>query len=298
MEAFEKWLTWLAVEKRFSEHTVISYRTDLLAFLTFLQLHYGEEMTVERLGQLQIRDFRAWLAHCQKQELTLASIKRALSAVRNFYRYLAKHYGVDITPLMSLKTARLPRKLPRPLSVDDTLTAVRSVGLIADEGWVGKRDMAVLWLIYGCGLRISEALSVTPSQLQGDTLRIRGKGNKERMVPLLEEVKTMIRAYIDVCPHHLAADEPMFRGVRGKVLQPAIFQKQLQHLRRLLGLPEDMTPHTFRHSFATHLLSAGGDLRTIQELLGHSSLTSTQRYTQVDTERLMEGYTKFHPRDK
>lgn len=298
MDAFEKWLAWLAVEKRFSDHTVTSYRTDMLAFFAFMQQHIGEEMTVERLGALQTRDFRAWLAHCQQEGLVLASIKRALSSVRNFYRYLAKHYGVDITPLMSLKTARLPRKLPRPLSVDDTLTAVRSVGMIAQEGWVGKRDMALLWLIYGCGLRISEALSVTPSEIQGNTLRITGKGNKERIVPLLEEVKAVLQTYIAACPHYLDADEPLFRGIRGKPLQPAIFQKQLQDLRRMLGLPEDMTPHTFRHSFATHLLSAGGDLRTIQELLGHSSLTSTQRYTQVDTERLMEGYAKFHPRDK
>jgi integrase/recombinase XerC len=221
-----------------------------------------------------------------------ATNARAVASLRSFYRYLQRHYGIENPAALTLRAPRRSPPLPKAVSVKESLAAVQMIADYQQEPWVGLRDRTLLGLLYGAGLRISEALNLTRGDLAGETLRIRGKGNKERLVPLLPAVKNALEEYLAACPWQ---SEIVFYGLRGKRLQPAVFSKQLRILRNAIGLPESTTPHAFRHSFATHLLAEGGDLRSIQELLGHSSLTTTQRYTKVDTERLLSAYSLAHP---
>lgn len=294
----DAWLEWLRHRKAASAHTVTAYRIDLAHFFAFAARHVGDELTPERLAALDLRDFRGWLAARSQEEFSPASTARAVSVARSFFRYLEKYHGFEHSALFHLRTPKLPRSIPRALGEGQAMESLETVGADHKDEWVCLRDVALLTLIYGCGLRISEALGLTPRDLpEGSaTVTIRGKGNKERMVPVLPLVHEAIAAYRTHCPHTLTPDAPLFRGVRGLALQPALFQKEIRTVRRRLGLPDTVTPHAFRHSFATHLLAGGGDLRTIQELLGHADISTTQRYTKVDSERLLSAYRAAHPR--
>jgi len=290
------WQEWLATVKRASRHTVVSYGNDLGHFIGFLNGHFGGRIAMAHLEKLQAKDIRAWLAS-RGGDYEAASNARALSTVKSFYRYLEKQGYAKNAAIFHIRSPKIKKALPKALAVEQAAQAMEEMGKHHNEDWINRRDLALLVLIYGCGLRISEALSLRYRDIpKGDTLSIIGKGNKERQVPVLPAVKTAIAEYVESCPYPLTSDAPLFIGARGKKLDPAIFQRELRKLRAQLNLPDTTTPHAFRHSFATHLLSAGGDLRSIQELLGHASLSTTQRYTHVDKERLMSAYKNAHPR--
>lgn len=293
----ESWVSSLSTLKGYSPHTLTAYRHDVLGFLQFMAEHRGETISKRLLSQAELRDGRAWLASRASDGMDASSNARALSAVKSFFRWLEREGKGANAAILALRAPKLKKPLPKALAEAQSREAVAQVAALQKESWVGLRDGALLTLIYGCGLRISEALSLTRKQLEGaDSLIVRGKGNKQRMVPVLPAVRAALAAYFDACPHPLSGDSPAFIGEKGKPLQPAVFQKQIRLLRGYIGLPEAATPHAFRHSFATHLLSGGGDLRSIQELLGHASLSTTQRYTHVDKERLMNAYQNAHPR--
>lgn len=296
VNAVAAWQEWLRHGKRMSEHTLTAYIIDLEHFFAFLSEHMGKRIGIKELASLETRDFRAWLARRQP-DFEATSTARALSTLKNFYRYLEKQELLKNDAVMHMRGPKLARSLPKALAQGESAQALKTISEQHDEEWVNKRDLALLTLIYGCGLRISEALGLCYRDITGqDNVRITGKGNKQRIVPLLPLVQTAIAEYVASCPHPLERDGPLFIGRRGKKLDPAIFQKQVRKVRHVLGLPDTVTPHAFRHSFATHLLSAGGDLRSIQELLGHSSLSTTQRYTHIDRTRLMNAYKNAHPR--
>lgn len=291
----QDWQRWLKDEKRYSYHTLDHYTRDLAAFLEFLTSHRGEQPASLMLKSLDIKDFRAWLAFRNSKGYSAASTARALAVIRSFFRYSERFHNLTNTALFTLRTPKHPKPLPKALTAEEAERAL--TGLNAQENWQSKRDLALLVLIYGMGLRISEALGLTCDVLPlNEVLTIRGKGKKERQVPVLPVIRQAIAAYCVASPYATEPGEPLFKSARGKPLAPRLFQKRLQDLRRALGLPETTTPHAFRHSFATHLLGAGGDLRAIQELLGHASLSTTQRYTAVDSERLLGAYRKAHPR--
>ena len=297
-EALEEWLCSLAELKRYSPRTVEAYRRDVAGFLGFLRGYEGEEPTLELLAGLSLSSLRAWLSALKEEGKSAASMARAVSSLKGFYQHLQRHHGVENPAIAHLRSPKRNAPLPRAVSAVQSLETLEEIGALHTQEWLALRDRALLGLLYGCGLRIGEALSLTRKALKAaDYLIVTGKGNKQRMVPLLKPVKAALLAYAEACPYGGQEDDPLFYGERGKPLQPAIFQRQLQKLRPLLGLPESATPHAFRHSFATHLLAEGGDLRTIQELLGHAHLSSTQIYTKVDSSRLMEAYRNAHPRD-
>lgn len=295
--ALRSWIRWLRDERRSSPHTVDAYTRDLAGFLTFIAGHLGASPTLAALETLAARDFRAWLARRANDGLERTSTARALSVLRSFFVWLERNDRARNHAIRTVRTPKQPNAVPKPLDEADATAAVDDIGILASEPWIADRDIAVMTLLYGCGLRISEALSLTRAQApSGDSIRVLGKGGKERMVPVLPVVREAIEAYITSCPYPLAADEALFRGARGGPLGARAIQRQMQKLRGLLGLPESATPHAMRHSFATHLLAGGGDLRSIQELLGHTSLSTTQRYTAVNTEKLLRDYKATHPR--
>ena len=297
--AIEDWQTWLCGERRAALNTRTAYLGDLTRFLEFLMGHLGGRPTLASLAELRPADFRAWLAAQAARGVSRSTIARGLSVVRGFYRWLAKAGLVDNPAVAALKTPRVPRPVPKALTVEEARDLLDSVPELARAPWIGKRDAAVIPLLYGCGLRIGEALSLgrreAPAPGQ-EALTVTGKGGKERMIPLLPVVVEAIRDYLEACPHALAPEGPLFVGVRGKALGPRHIQARMAELRVLLGLPETASPHALRHSFATHLLAGGGDLRAIQELLGHASLSTTQRYTDVDAAGLLAVYERAHPR--
>lgn len=293
------WRRWLAQEKRASDHTCTAYDHDLLDFLRFLTGHLGGRPTLRDLRALRPADFRAWLARRAMAGGARSSTARALSAVRSFYRWGARQGRLDSTAIAHLRGPKLPQSLPKALSAPEALETVGSVAAVHADDWQGLRDTAILLLLYGAGLRIAEALSLTAADAPTpgqQALRILGKGRKERIVPLLPAIPEAVAAYRAVCPHPLPAAGPLFLSKRGKPLSARQVQLAMQRLRGLLDLPDSATPHALRHSFATHLLAAGGDLRAIQELLGHASLSTTQRYTAVDSAHLLEVYERAHPR--
>ncbi|MEE8444549.1 MAG: tyrosine recombinase XerC [Alphaproteobacteria bacterium] len=291
------WRAWLAHEKRASAHTQDAYSRDLADFLTFLGDHLGGPVGLAGLEALVAADFRAWLARRAARGLGRASTARGMSVLRGFFRWLERE-GVAVNhTIRTVRSPKIPHGVPRPLTVADAGELLDSVDLLPGEPWEILRDAALFTLLYGCGLRISEALGLDRRELPtGDSLVVRGKGARERMVPVLPAVRDALAAYVAACPWPQAAAGPLFFGVRGKRLNPGVAQARMRRLRTLLGLPETVTPHALRHSFATHLLGAGGDLRTIQDLLGHASLSTTQRYTEVDSQRLMAVYRAAHPR--
>ena len=291
------WLAHLSHARRLSSHTVEAYARDVRDFFVFLQSHLGGLAGLADLQALQISDFRAYLAHRRADGLTSASLARAISGLRNFFRFLHKTGVLENAAINSLRGPKIPHGVPKPLNVPKALRVVADAGDLAAEPWIGLRDVAILSLLYGCGLRVSEALGLNRNAAPfGDSVRILGKGGKERLVPVLPVVAAAVQTYLAQCPYKLTASDPLFVGARGKRLSPRIVQLGMQRLRGALDLPDSATPHALRHSFATHLLSAGGDLRTIQELLGHASLSSTQRYTEVDAARLLDVYAQAHPR--
>jgi len=298
-EAVAGWCRWLAAERYYSRHTLAAYRRDLGDFLLFMSGHLGDRIALDDLAGLRASDFRAWLAACADRGLQASSTARALSVVRSFFRWLEKRGLADNAALDTIPTPKVPRSVPRALTQDEAALALDYITGLDDRPWVNKRNVAVYLLLYGCGLRIGEALGLrrreAPTAGQ-DSLLITGKGRKQRMVPLLPVVTAAIDDYLAACPRPLPLDGPLFVGIRGAPLGPRQVQQDLASLRRLLGLPETATPHALRHSFATHLLAGGGDLRAIQELLGHASLSTTQRYTDVDSAGLLTVYHKAHPR--
>jgi integrase/recombinase XerC len=290
------WMAWLGGERRASAHTVAAYGRDLAGFLDFLTRHLGEPPGLATIGRLLPADYRAWLAF-RSAEVERSSIARGLSVVRGFIRFLDRRGLASSPALAVLRAPKLPASVPKPLSVRDAAELIEAPAGMGARAWQASRDIAVFTLLYGCGLRISEALGLTRAEgHRGEQIVITGKGNKQRLVPVLPAVRQAIADYLAACPYPLPADGPLFVGARGGPLSPRLVQRQMESLRRALGLPETATPHALRHSFATHLLGGGGDLRAIQELLGHASLSTTQRYTSVDTQRLLAVYEAAHPR--
>ena len=299
LTAAEDWRGWLAHERRASEHTLLAYGHDLAQFLDFLSGHLGGPPTLRDLDTLKPADFRAWLAARAHQGLKRSSTARALSVVRTLFRWLRAQGLVDNPAITAVRTPKVPASLPRALSAKAALATVETVGALAREPWLARRDTAVVLLLYGCGLRIGEALGLRRGQAPApgqESLTVTGKGRKQRLVPLLPVVIAAIEAYLAACPYSLPADGPLFLGARGGPLGARQVQGCMAELRGRLGLPESATPHALRHSFASHLLAGGGDLRTIQELLGHASLRTTQRYTSVDAAGLAAVYRRAHPR--
>jgi integrase/recombinase XerC len=299
--AVESWRRWLADERRASPHTVSAYMRDLSAFFAFLMVHLGGPVTLAGLEGLSAADFRSYLARRASERRAKTSTARAVSVLRGFFRHLKREELASNGAAATLRSPRLPRALPRPLTTGQAgevvAAALAGAASASPEPWIAKRDAAVLLLLYGCGLRIGEALALDGRDMSGeDVLLVRGKGAKERGVPVLPLVNRAIADYRAACPHALEPGGPLFVGVRGRRLGARAIQAGMARLRRALGLAPSATPHALRHSFATHLLADGGDLRSIQELLGHASLTSTQRYTEVDEASLMAAYNSAHPR--
>lgn len=294
---FEGWLSWLELEKRSSPHTVSSYKRDAGFFLTFVAGYEGGNVTRAMLEKMELRNFRAWLSERNNKGYSFSSTARSLAVIRSFFRYSERFSNLSNPAVFHLRTPKKERALPKALSAEQAQNAIEAIGYFAKESWIAKRDIALLTLIYGAGLRIAEALDLKRGNApKSDSIVIRGKGNKERVVPILPVIIEVINEYLAECPYELDAKSPLFVGSRGGKLSPRIFQQTIEKVRKYLGLPDSVTPHAFRHSFATHLLSGGADLRSIQELLGHASLSTTQRYTKIDTERLLESYKKAHPR--
>lgn len=296
-DALARWLDHMRALDGASENTVAAYATDLRDFIAFMTAHKGGPQGLGALAGISVGDMRAWLAGLRGDGIAPRSVARKLSAVKTFYRWLAEREGFEPTAVLSARSPRYTRKLPRPIAADALTQVLETVRTGARADWIGARDVAVLVLLYGCGLRISEALRLTCADLPlRSSLRVTGKGGKERLVPVLSAAREAVDAYVRLCPFPALADRPLFLGARGGALSPRLVQKAVEQARMQLGLPSSATPHALRHSFATHLLSAGGDLRAIQELLGHASLSTTQAYTGVDTARLMEVYDAAHPR--
>jgi len=295
--AMSSWIDHLRAVNGASRNTLTAYGNDVASFLAFLHQHYGESLGLPRLGELGQSDMRAWMAYERGRGLSSRSLARALSAVKNFMRWLSAKQGFDVTHVLAAKAPKYQRKLPRPLSVEAAQEVIGQVEAQAMAPWIAARDSAVMTLLYGCGLRVSEALALKGCDAPlPEVLRIRGKGDKERLVPVLPAARKAVDAYLKLCPFPPSRYEPLFRGARGGSLNPRLVAKAMERARMGLGLPASATPHALRHSFATHLLAAGGDLRSIQELLGHASLSTTQVYTAVDSARLMEVYQAAHPR--
>jgi integrase/recombinase XerC len=296
-DLMERWLEHLSALRGNSDKTIDAYRRDVSGFLGFMTGHLGGASSKRSLGRVGISDMRAWLANGRRSGRSPRSLARALSAVKSFYRWLGEAVGIDVTAVLATRAPKFSAGLPRPVSRPDTSNLIDTVEVQSADSWVAARDVAVVTLLYGCGLRISEALSLTRAAAPlPEVLRITGKGNKERLVPVLPVVRQAVDTYLRLCPLAQRPDDPLFLGKRGGPLNPRLIQKVIQQARMQLGLPASATPHAMRHSFATHLLESGGDLRSIQELLGHASLSTTQAYTAVDQARLMEVYKKAHPK--
>jgi integrase/recombinase XerC len=292
-------LAWIEQERHAAANTVEAYGHALAGFLGFLTNHLGGEPDLAALAGLRAADLRAWLAALANEKLVASSRAQHLSALRSFFRFLSRRHGVEITAVRLVATARARPALPRALTIDQARDVTDHVGDAADDPAIQARDVAFFSLLYGSGLRIAEALSLNVRD--GTALRtnlsltVTGKGSKTRMVPVLSAVRAAIEAWLALHPNR-QPESPLFLGARGKRLDPAVAQKVLRTYRRLAGLPEHATPHALRHSFATHLLASGSDLRSIQDLLGHASLSTTQRYTAVDDTALLAVWRKTHPR--
>ncbi len=289
----DDFLVYLASEKRCSDHTIVSYHTDIFYFFSFLKNHSNALVDKAKLESVTIQDFRSWLVFRKEQNFSSTSTARAISCLKSLFKFFNRHKIIANKEIENIKPPKLGKPIPKAVDKIDIDSIVNLIGEFSKEEWLKKRDLALLTLIYGSGMRISEALSLTKNHLNNNgVVVITGKGNKQRMIPLLPIVEKRIDEYLAALPHQINNNEPIFLGLRGKKYQAAAFEKLIQNIREFLSLPDTISPHSFRHSFATHLLEAGGDLRTIQELLGHSSLSTTQRYTKIDKKRLLEVYNK------
>ena len=299
MAALESWLKELGEQRRFSAKTVEAYRRDVRQFLTFLAEHLGGAPSLKGLAALTPGDVRAFMAARRAEGISSRSLMRSLAGMRGFARFLERSGWGKVGALGAVRAPKIGKTLPRPLPAA-AAKRVADAELLADDGrapWIHARDAAVLALLYGSGLRISEALGLRRGEFGGrDTITVTGKGNKQRMVPVLPQVAALIADYLALCPYELGDRDPLFVGAKGGPLPARVIQLAMARLRGALGLAETATPHALRHSFATHLLARGGDLRSIQELLGHASLATTQIYTEVDAERLIAAYRAAHPR--
>jgi integrase/recombinase XerC len=297
-----RWLSHLGAERRLSPKTLEAYGRDLRQCLDFLCAHWGERVTLARFAALEATDVRAFMAMRRADDIAGRSLMRALAGLRSFGRFLEREGKGKVGALSAIRAPKVAKSLPKPLPMASAKRLADADERAGEERetWILVRDAAVMALLYGSGLRISEALGLkrreVPRAGEGDVLVVTGKGNKTRMVPVLQNVLALIDEYVGLCPHALPQEGPIFVGARGGPLSPRIIQLAMERLRGALGLPDSATPHALRHSFATHLLSRGGDLRAIQELLGHSSLSTTQIYTGIDSERLLEVYASAHPR--
>ncbi len=298
-DALSRWCDHLSALDGAAANTVKAYQSDVSAYMDFLGQHHGGALAPAALATVTQSDMRAFMAHERGRGLGARSLARRLSSVKGFTRWLSDREGTEPTAVLAARGPKYRRKLPRPLSPEAARDVIAQVDMQAREDWVAARDTAVVTLLYGCGLRISEALSLTAADFPlSEVLRIRGKGGKERMVPVIPAARAAVATYVQLCPHALIGEPAgaLFRGARGGPLNPRLIAGAMEQARHALGLPATATPHAMRHSFATHLLAAGGDLRTIQELLGHASLSTTQAYTAVDAARLMDVYSRAHPR--
>ncbi len=291
-----QWQRDLGSVRRLAPKTLEAYTRDLGQFLNFIGPHSGGPVSIATLTELRAADFRAFMARRREDGVEARSLARGLSAIKSFLRFLEREGIVSTEALNTVRAPKAKKSLPKALTVIEAKATLTTTGEMEDRPWVAARDIAVLTLCYGAGLRISEALGLSRADLEGPTLRVTGKGGKTRLVPLLDAVHQAVEAYLALVPFKLTPSQPLFRGVKGGVLSPRLIQSRMAQLRGALGLPPGATPHALRHSFATHLLGRGGDLRAIQELLGHASLSTTQIYTAVDTERLLEAYRAAHPR--
>lgn len=295
---YHDWVAFLQNEKHFSRHTLRAYTKDILYFLDFLTSHLGKLPSLNDLGDTSLRDFRSWLSQRMAAGASNATRARQLSSIRSFLKWLDKNGHLHNAAIGGVRTPKLPHKLPRALPVEQAKMLAHNLeGIAHQDTWIAYRDRALFTLLYGCGLRIDEALQLNyGNRPQMGEVRVIGKGSKERLVPVMEIVEKMIAEYIAQSPFPFDKETPLFLGNRGGRLNQGVAQRQLRILRGQLGLPESLTPHALRHSFATHILVNGGNLRVIQELLGHSSVSTTQRYTDFDNKQLMEIYNKAHPR--
>lgn len=293
-----QWLFYLQNIKKYSKHTIKSYSADWCYFVDFLYTHKEKIITLEDLATLEISDFRSWLASRYNTQHKSSSNARVLSMLRNFYRFLKKNHNVDNQAIFSVKIAKINKPIPKSVAMELLIKTIDSFPQFRND-WIGIRDKAIFLLLYGAGLRISEVPNLYASDFKREAtsiLVIGGKGNKEREVPLLKEVKMAVLKYIKACPFDLSM-WPLFRGKNGKQLNPDVFRKSMRDIRDYFNLPQHATPHALRHSFATHLLGdGGGDIRVIQELLGHKDISTTQRYTKVDAKNLIKSYDTFHPK--
>lgn len=288
------WQTWLRVEKNVSKHTFRAYTSDLTQFINFLATHQGEALSINNVSGARISDFRSWLSRQAVNGAANGTRARALSSIKNFMGWMDKQGIAHNAAIATVRSPKLPRKLPKALL---EVQAFRLLDDMVIENWIHQRDKTLFTLLYGCGLRINEALSLNIEDLPRDGfLRVVGKGNKERQVPILKEVEKSIDDYRNDCPFPETSSRPLFLGAKGERLHQGVAQKAIRDLRKQLNLPDTATPHALRHSFATHLLQNGANLREIQELLGHVSLSTTQRYTDVNFEDLRNIYKKAHPR--
>lgn len=295
--ALAKWLDHCRALGAASDNTIKAYQSDVIGFLAFMTQHHGGVQGLGPLSKITVSDMRSWMASERARGVGARSLARSLSAVKTFYRWLSDREGFEATAVLSTRSPKFTKKLPRPLAINAATAMIETVELQARDGWVAARDVAVVTLLYGCGLRISEALGLTGADVPlPPVMRIKGKGGKERVVPVIDAARDAVDAYLKLSPHQVEPNSPLFRGVRGGALNPRMVQKVMEKSRLQLGLPATATPHAMRHSFATHLLTAGGDLRAIQELLGHASLSTTQAYTAVDTAHLMDVYNRTHPK--
>lgn len=296
----ERWIAAMRVQRRISPHTLRAYQSDLSEFFDFMMSYKGKPLCLDDLSALTLQDFRGWMVQRVNNQASAASRARNISTLRSFFKWMDRQ-GILHNPYVKhLRTPKLPKTLPKALDVSQAKKVI-SEHISDQSDWISLRDQALFTLLYGAGLRIQEALDLNIDDFDdSDSLRVMGKGQKERLVPLLSAVKNGINTYLNAAPHYPTSEPktPIFIGKRGKRLNQGVAQKQMRILRRTLGLPETVTPHALRHSFATHILQNGANLRIIQELLGHASLSTTQMYTDLDTQALMDVYQKAHPRAK
>lgn len=292
-EVLVAWLETLEIERNYAPKTLGAYRTDLLYFIKFFFVKLGAKLTIQMVEQFEERDYKAWLSYRNSQNFSPASTARAMSSIRGLYKFMIQRKLIGENRLVNVCFPKSAKRIPRSTGIDDVFSFLDEIVLVAKDRWQGLRDKAILTLIYGCGLRISEALSIKRKDLSGDSIIIKGKGNKERVLPKLDAVNLAISAYLGACPYFIEDDALIFLGKGGRPLNPGVFQRQIRSLRRVIGVDDATTPHSFRHSFATHLLNNGVDIRTIQALLGHKNLSTTQRYTDLDITKLKQEYTKF-----
>lgn len=289
----KKWQDWLTIQRNYSNNTTQSYLNDIETFFNYISKNV---ISIKDLEELTIRDFRNFFSARARKKISKATIARQESAIKNLFKYLNENNIIKNTAIFQISSPKLPKLLPKAIEVDLTFDIIDEAKKNCKEPWIGLRDTAIFILLYGCGLRISEALSLNLEDINNtDFIKIKGKGNKERYVPTLPIIISSIKKYIKACPYKLKPKDALFLGARGERLKPRIIQRKLQQIRTTLNLPDSTTPHALRHSFATHLLAQGSDLRSIQELLGHSSLSSTQRYTEVDIVKIKNEYKKAFP---